>query len=466
MLDELNDLVTRDYVGRRVIVAAEVAAAAPRTVNWLRSIGTEDVLVVAGASGVGDLPDCEIVYVEPAPNLGRTTIMAGLRHYLRALERPSSEVQAAVDGFDPAGRAIVLAPPIATGVTAFGRPVWGARRREWSALEDKTLADAIWDRAGVPRESSAVVPVSDARAAVQRLDLGMGTVWAADNREGWHGGGDYTRWVPEPADADEATGWFAERADRVRVMPFLDGIPCSIHGFVTPEAVAAFRPVEMVILRHAHEPQFVYARLATMWDPDPADREQMRVAARRVGTLLRDDVGYRGPFSIDGVMTADGFRPTELNPRASVGFLTQAAAVEGLQAMALARAHVEGRVDVDAARLEEHIVAAADAHRSARLGLPLPDVLDQPRTASVRLESGGAVMNHEDPTAVIEAGSATVGCYVTIDIDVSRLERGASVAPAAAAIADLIRTEWGLSVPPTVPAPDVRAAALSGTWPG
>jgi hypothetical protein len=43
------------------------------------------------------------------------------------------------------------------------------------------------------------------------------------------------------------------RADRVRVMPFLEGIPCSIHGIVFAEHVAALQPLEMVTLRSESE---------------------------------------------------------------------------------------------------------------------------------------------------------------------------------------------------------------------
>ena len=96
-------------------------------------------------------------------------------------------------------------------------------------------------------------------------------------------------------------------------MPFLDGVPCSIHGLVLPDGTAVFRPVEIAILRDAAGRQFVYGGLSTYWDPPPADREEMRDVARRVGEHLRAAYGYRGAFGIDGVLTADGFRPTELN---------------------------------------------------------------------------------------------------------------------------------------------------------
>ena len=42
-----------------------------------------------------------------------------------------------------------------------------------------------------------------------------------------------------------------------------------------------------------------------------------------VAAVLRDRIGYRGALGVDGVMTADGFRPTELNPRCSVGLSIQ-----------------------------------------------------------------------------------------------------------------------------------------------
>ena len=103
--------------------------------------------------------------------------------------------------------------------------------------------------------------------------------------------------------------FLAARCDRVRVMPFLEGIPCSIHGVVFPEGVATFRPVEMVTLRRPRESgRLRYAGAATFWDPPDDDREVMRDLARRVGELRRR-VGYRGAFTVDGVLAAEAFCP-------------------------------------------------------------------------------------------------------------------------------------------------------------
>ena len=47
--------------------------------------------------------------------------------------------------------------------------------------------------------------------------------------------------------------------------------------------------------------------------------------ARRPGESARScgrTVDFRGAFTVDGVATADGFRPTEVNPRFGAGLMT------------------------------------------------------------------------------------------------------------------------------------------------
>ena len=57
--------------------------------------------------------------------------------------------------------------------------------------------DAFWDVIGVPRAPSRVVTADHQalKAAADELDRGLGTVWAADARDGTHGGGVGLRWV-------------------------------------------------------------------------------------------------------------------------------------------------------------------------------------------------------------------------------------------------------------------------------
>ncbi len=238
------------------------------------------------------------------------------RRFERAMIDPPDDLVAALDAFDPARDALVLVMPFDTTTTVAGRPAYGARRPEWVALEDKTTNDALFARAGVACAPSEVVVATDRGAldaAAARLDGGAGTVWSGDARDGFNGGGVLVRRVTGPDRATEVAALMAGRCDRVRVAPFLDGIPCSIHGIVTTDGIAVFRPMEMVVLRTA-DAGFRYAGVASYWDPPVEARTEMRAAARRVGALLRDEVGFAGSYGIDGVLTSRRLPPHRAQP--------------------------------------------------------------------------------------------------------------------------------------------------------
>ncbi|MFL6250741.1 MAG: hypothetical protein ACJ75N_09480, partial [Actinomycetes bacterium] len=134
----------------------------------------------------------------------------------------------------------------------------------------------------VPSEVVAAEPEA-LRAAARRRDRGAGTAWAGDARQGFSGGAFCLRWIPDEQDAAEAAAFLAARCGQVRVMPFLEGIPSSIHGIVFPGAVATSRPVEMITLRRPGSTRLHHAGAATFWDPPDEDRAVMRDLARRVG---------------------------------------------------------------------------------------------------------------------------------------------------------------------------------------
>ncbi|MEA3502750.1 MAG: hypothetical protein U9R47_08250, partial [Actinomycetota bacterium] len=315
-LDGINVQIADFHRGKKWILVPSVAVGATPVAEQLREWDADGIMIAAGVEGVGDLPNADRIHYTRATG---DTVMGSIRAYLDSVERPSSALLIAVDAFDPGREAMVLGPDFSRCDTLVDRPVYGARPEAWGALEDKTIVDRLWDDAGIRRAPSRVVPAANAPAAAAELASNLGTVWVADNRDGWHGGGEYARWVRSAADVAPAVEWFLERADAVRVMPFLDGIPCSIHGFATRSGVAVFLPLEMIILRHRDQPEFVYAQAANHWNPPDGVRDEMRAAARRVGALIQERVGYLGGFGIDGVCTADGFLPTELNPRSSIG---------------------------------------------------------------------------------------------------------------------------------------------------
>jgi hypothetical protein len=128
----------------------------------------------------------------------------------------------------------------------------------------------------------------------------------------------------------------------------------------------------MLVLRRTDRTGFVYGGMANYWDPPKTLRETMRSAARAVGEHLIERVGYRGPYGIDGVLTSAGFRPTELNPRATAGHVMPVYAA-GLMAETMARAELAGDLEVDAQWLEETLLTAGDSQRGGRALMALAD---------------------------------------------------------------------------------------------
>ena len=169
-------------------------------------------------------------------------------------------------------------------------------------------------------------------------------------------------------------------------MPFLEGVPCSIHGLVLPDGTAVFRPVELAILRGSGR-RFLFGGLGTTWDPPAADREAMRSLARDVGEHLREIAGYRGAFGIDGVLGRDGFRPTELNTRFAAGLASLARNLDPTLVQLVQLNLLAGRdPGVDVESLESWALPALDADRFARAVAVSPrQVVERPGRRPRRL---------------------------------------------------------------------------------
>ena len=367
-LDAWTAHLAEPFRGRPVIDAFKILAGMTGHVEKLKEWGAERPLLIAHGQGTGPLPspdDADIHLLD----LGSASSMSDeVRIAARLAEDPPPDVVRRVEEYDPERRAVWWLPPFGGHGTLLGRPVVGGRRKAWARLEDKLLCEEIWDSADVPREPARVVraergPLLAATAPV-RGDAGA--VWAGDTREGVNGGGDFVRWIETEADADRALAYFAEHCDQVRVMPFLEGVPCSIHGFVLDDGVAAFRPVELVMLKHRPTNTFRLGGMSTWWDPGDDDRSAMRALVQRVGALLADRVDYRGGFGVDGVLTRQGFRPTELNPRFTGGLMSPARGIPEVPLELLQLNAAAGRAPgITAPALEGLVVEATDASRFA-----------------------------------------------------------------------------------------------------
>lgn len=452
------------FAGRRVVHGPRVLGPALTEATMLAAHGATASLVLAttrGASVPGDEPDhpARVVWL---PHRSFATVSEELRHEDDRVRRLPDDAVAEIEDFDPAGEALWMGTPfVSSDEPILGRRVVGGRPARWLALEDKIACEEVWTRAGVPHAPSRVVPLEPtalARAGAE-LDQGAGVVWAGDNRDGFHGGGNLTRWVTDADERADALRLLRGSCDRVRVLPFLDGVPCSIHGFVLDDGVAAFRPVEIAMLRSGRAHGFVYGGLSTFWDPRPEDREQMRSVARRVGEHLRDSVGYRGFFGIDGVLTADGFRPTELNPRQSAGVVTQFSALEpsGLVLLLQVRATAYAGFPLSTAEVES-VLPALDAHRTGRVtgmweGDLDPGVLDGEESYGVRHDGRRLVLD-DGGDALAVAPSAT-GLFAFIG-RCTTLVPGQRLAALNVALLAFLDERYGTGFGEVTPAPDLR----------
>jgi hypothetical protein len=455
-------IADRFMASHRWIIATEALAMHTTGLRQLREKGLPAPFVIAGSEGTGELPEpgvAEVVLLGTSGSDGETPMMSGIRAFEAALRDLPDAVIERIRAWDPDGEARVLTSFLDRETAIDGRPTVGARPEAWARLEDKLIADDLWEAAGVPRAPSRVVAAApeDLLAAHAELDGGMGTVWACDSTEGWHGGAEYLRWVRGGADLEPALEFVGRRSQRVRVMPFLEGVPCSIHGMVFPDGVAVFRPIELLTLREPEGGRLWYGGTASTWDPPDADRREMRDAARRVGRHLADTAGFRGAFTMDGVMTADGFRPTELNPRFGGG-LFNVVQGSGIPLVAVHRALIAGvEDDYRPADLERVAVAAADANRAMRGMFAVERRVDATDELPIRLE-GRTVT---EGSAGLRSGSlvfgpAAHGGLVFVRIDPEHTPSGVQAAPIVASALRLAGRRWGLGIPDLEAAPDVR----------
>jgi hypothetical protein len=163
-------------------------------------------------------------------------------------------------------------------------------------------------------------------------------------------------------------------------------------------------------------------------------------------------VGYRGAFTVDGILTAEGFRPTELNPRvgAALGLM-----VPGFPVSFLHDALVEGLDPCDdPAGLEAELLAIADQRRSASLGF----LSDTPFVETLWTElvwRGGAwepAPADQPGDGRLAVGPGASGGFVNFSWAPEAVPVGESVAERAAALVRYADEVYGTAIGPVRPA--------------
>jgi hypothetical protein len=456
-----RDLVRPVVEGRRFILIGGPVAGLTGLALHLRRLGADRPFILGTVVGTGAVPEPEEAEWRTLEVRGES-IIDGIRRYESRLLDLPKEIVEAIGRYDPDREACVLGAILLSDI----REVAGRRRYarpdpDWRALEDKVVIDAFWDELDVTRAPSRVVPAasSELRAAAHELDRGRGTVWAGDAREGINGGAVYLRWVRTQDDIVEAESFLTAHCSRVRVMPFLEGIPCSMHGVVLPDGVAVFRPVELVTLRPRRGNRLLYAGLATYWDPPSADREAMRSLARRVGEALRERVGFRGPFTLDGVLTEKGFLPTELNSRFGAGLGVIARSNPGLPLYPLLFAAIENEpFDFRARWLEEIVVEGADVRRGGGGWTAVSTRFSKTESHTLAWDQNRyRLTNPGDPIhGALISGPGDIGGFVRFDPDPMHVPIGPSIGPRVASALELADRALGTEIGPLEAALPVR----------
>jgi hypothetical protein len=453
--------------GQKIICAFEVLAAMTRMTEKFRRWGTERPLLVAEGFGTGPLPapdEATVEMLEPHPS---STLTEQVRSRMQPASRLTPAVVDAVERYDPAGTALWWMSPIAPNTPLLGRRVLGGRPPNQAALEDKLIVDGLLDEIGVAR-SPSVVSVSsyDAliRATEQVLALSGAdqVVWAGDSRDGINGAGDYVRWIRHLDHAVEAAQFFSLHCDRVRVSPFLEGVPCSIHGIVLPDGVVVLRPVELASLLQPEAGRFFFGGMGTSWDPPATDAADMRSVARRLGEQLRSIQGYRGAFGLDGVLTRDGFRVTEMNPRFSGGISRLARAADDAQLELVQINALLGRdVGRSAADIEAHALQLLEDNRfigvmGMSVGVTATETIEVAVTAGPdRLE---VAASDDAAIGLVEIGPAELGAFTRMTVSDDLIHPGDRCAPYGVLLCEFADRQWGTGFGHLAVPPDVRAA--------
>ncbi|MEO1017129.1 MAG: hypothetical protein AAFY56_05490 [Pseudomonadota bacterium] len=461
LIDTWHEALRAVYAGGRFIAVGGSVAVLTETVLQLRMVGARDILVIASSQGTG--PTLEPGMAELLVlNTHGDNVQSVSKNYEDALLDLPPEVEQTVVRFDPDGSARVIGLQLIGNVPAImGRKPLGRRQPRWVELEDKTKVDALWAHIAIPHAPSITVPLElDAlRQAAHHIDSGAGTVWTADLSDGAHGGAVYVRWVRDDGELDRAFDFFQGITRDVRVMPFLEGIPCSVHGVVATQGVAIGRPVEIVTLRRPRG-AFTCLGASTYWDPPPQERRAMRSIGRRVAQYLRENYEYLGAFSIDGIRTAQGFRPTELNLRTTFGLRLQAESIEelpiGLLSLAL---HHRQLAEIDMPRFERVLLDFADGSRAALAGLSIPHEYRRAEPQAVPLVYEGGwkrAAQSQDPHAELIIGPSEIGTFVGWSPNGPQAWLiGASIAQHSVDILDLARREFDLPIGPLAAARDI-----------
>ena len=155
------------------------------------------------------------------------------------------------------------------------------------------------------------------------------------------------------------------------------------------------------------------------------------------------------------MLTADGFRPTELNTRVSAGLTT--AAVVARDLFGLVQTHLLLGLDTGLSVADlESLVPLMDAERIGKPVAVLEGVkVGDPHEMLVRYDGSELARVALDGVDVLSVADTPTGCFAKLE-PCSVLSPGDRLAPLNAALLSFLDREYDAGVPPLEPAPDLR----------
>jgi hypothetical protein len=248
------------------------------------------------------------VDIGPVPEDTRQRFAA----YEAALNTPDAALRRTLDTVDPGRRALVYAGSFTAVSEVCGRPTIGGRSPAHQALERKD-AQAAFTGARTQRVHVGPELVDVRRPAVVQGVPDTGIAMATS----------HTYLIPRHATTRQLATLIAHlRRDCTNALVGrLDpGRPCTLYGFVTPDWVIDFGPVEALVYWNRRTWRIHAPGIARPMILDRDVWDAARATTHAVVRRLHERNGYVGAFGTDGTIHGDRYIVHEINPRVCAGF--------------------------------------------------------------------------------------------------------------------------------------------------
>ncbi|MFH1105441.1 MAG: hypothetical protein V1757_10950, partial [Actinomycetota bacterium] len=160
-----------------------------------------------------------------------------------------------------------------------------------------------------------------------------------------------------------------------------------------------------------------------------------------------------GTFTMDGIATPEGWRPTELNPRFGAG-LGAIGRSSGMPLLGITRMLIAGEAvgGLDPAEIEQVSLEAGDRVRQLGGQMMITTRVSATCDQRIELADGAITPVPEGGNGLLQLGPATMGGLVRLAMDPGAVPGGTHGAPivrAAFAAADAL---WETGIGPLIPA--------------